>query len=73
AGADFDALSADQQETLLATGSRYVWAHPAVEEARATLYDQVAAYRDGDAYVTWRLRSAVTDMMHALNVVGRLE
>ncbi|MFO8233245.1 MAG: class II D-tagatose-bisphosphate aldolase, non-catalytic subunit [Longimonas sp.] len=73
AGADFDALSADQQETLLATGSRYVWAHPAVEEARASLYDQVAAYRDGDAYVTWRLRSAVTDMMHALNVVGRLE
>ena len=67
----FQDLSAEQRETLLATGSRYVWAHPAVEAARETLYEQVAAYRDADAYVVWRLRSAVMGMLHALNLVGR--
>lgn len=69
--APFHKLSAEKRDTLLATGSRYVWAHPAVEEARSALYEQVSAYRNADAYVVWRLRSAVMEMLHALNLVGR--
>lgn len=67
----FGDLDSEQQETLLKTGSRYVWADSSVQEARQHLYTQVAAYRDAEAYVHWRLRTAVLDMMHAFNLVGR--
>lgn len=67
----FEALDATTQATLLKTGSRYVWTHPSVEAARATLYEQVGRYRDADAFVVWRQRRAVMDMLHALNLVGQ--
>ena len=67
----FDTLDDETQRTLLKTGSRYVWAHPEVQAARMRLYDQVSRYRDADAYVVWRLRSAVTHMLHLLNLVGK--
>ena len=69
----FDALDAETQDTLLETGSRYVWADSEVEAARKELYDQVDRYRNADAYVVWRLRSAVTQMLHVLNLVGRAD
>ncbi len=69
----FDALDEATQNRLLETGSRYVWADPEVEAARTELYDQVARYRDADAYVVWRLRSAVEEMLHLLNLVGRAD
>lgn len=69
----FDALDDETQNRLLETGSRYVWADPEVEAARTELYDQVARYRDADAYVVWRLRSAVEQMLHMLNLVGRAD
>ena len=69
--ASFSDLPASTQQMLLSTGSRYVWAHPDVQAARSDLYAQVADYRDADAYVQWRLRTAVLEMLHAFNLVGR--
>jgi len=66
----FDDLPEDRQRWLVDTGSRYVWAHPDVQSARARLYDNVASYRDADAFVQWRLRTAILHYMHAFNLVG---
>lgn len=69
--APFEALPTATQRMLLSTGSRYVWTDPDVQAARSELFDQVADYRDADAYVQWRLRTAVLEMLHAFNLVGR--
>jgi tagatose-1,6-bisphosphate aldolase non-catalytic subunit AgaZ/GatZ len=66
----FEDLPDDRQRWLLNTGSRYVWSHPEVQSARARLYKNVAAYRDADAYVQWRLKTAILHYMHAFNLVG---
>jgi len=68
-GCAFDELADDRQEWLVSTGSRYVWTTPAVEDAREALYDHVAPYRDPEAYVQWRLQTAILHYMHAFNLV----
>jgi D-tagatose-1,6-bisphosphate aldolase subunit GatZ/KbaZ len=68
-GRAFEALPDDRQAWLVATGSRYVWTNPAVEAARESLYDHVASYRDPQAYVQWRLKTAILHYMHAFNLV----
>jgi len=69
AGQSFDALPPKRQQWLVNTGSRYVWTHPAVASARTRLYDHVASYRDADAFVQWRLKTAILEYMHAFNLV----
>ncbi|WP_022835156.1 class II D-tagatose-bisphosphate aldolase non-catalytic subunit [Salisaeta longa] len=66
----FDALPASTQAWLVRTGSRYVWSTAAVQEARRALYDRVQPYRNGPAYVHWRLRTALLRYLHAFNLVG---
>lgn len=70
AGRAFSALPEERQRWLVDTGSRYVWTAPAVEQARATLYENVSGYRDPEAYVQWKLKTAVLRYLHALNLVG---
>lgn len=72
-GADFSDLPDERQRWLVNTGSRYVWTRPAVKEARAALYEHVAPYRDADAYVEWRLTTAILRYMHAFNLVGLVD
>ncbi|PSQ79614.1 MAG: tagatose-bisphosphate aldolase [Bacteroidetes bacterium QH_6_63_17] len=69
-GRSFDDLPEDRQRWLVNTGSRYVWADSDVQEARARLYEHVAPYRDAEAYVLWRLKTAILHYMHAFNLVG---
>jgi tagatose-1,6-bisphosphate aldolase non-catalytic subunit AgaZ/GatZ len=69
AGRSFDALSPKRQRWLVNTGSRYVWTDPAVASARETLYNHVAPYRDADAFVQWRLKTAILEYMHAFNLI----
>ena len=69
----FEDLPEDRQRWLVDTGSRYVWAHPDVQSARARLYENVAPYRDADAFVQWRLQTAILHYMHAFNLVGLTE
>ena len=69
-GLDFDALAPERQRWLVDTGSRYVWTHPKVEAARARLYDNVAPYRDADAFVHWRVREGILRYIHAFNLAG---
>ena len=69
-GTPFEELPEERQRWLVDTGSRYVWTAPAVEAARTTLYENVSAYRDAEAYVQWRLRTAIHRYFHAFNLVG---
>ena len=69
AGASFEALPASRQDWLVRTGSRYVWSHPAVVEARQRLYDNVRAYRNPEAFVQWHLRHAMLRYFHAFNLI----
>ncbi len=69
-GAAFDELDADRQQWLLRTGSRYIWTEPNVLAARRQLYDNVHGYRDADAYVVWRIQSAILKYYHAFNLMG---
>ena len=66
----FDALTDERQRWLVRTGSRYVWTRPEVEAARTRLYETVSAYRDAEAYVHWRVRTAILSYLHAFNLVG---
>jgi tagatose-1,6-bisphosphate aldolase non-catalytic subunit AgaZ/GatZ len=68
-GQPFEALPEERQRWLVDTGSRYVWADSAVKAARERLYDHVAPYRDADAYVQWRLKTAILHYMHAFNLI----
>ena len=64
-----DDLFQDYQEWLVETGSRYVWTHPDVEAAREALYANVAPFRDAEAFVTWRVKTAILRYYHALNLI----
>ena len=65
----FEDLPEERQRWLIDTGSRYVWKTPAVEAARTALYEHVAPYRDADAYVQWRVKTAILEYMHAFNLI----
>jgi D-tagatose-1,6-bisphosphate aldolase subunit GatZ/KbaZ len=69
-GRSFDDLPDERRRWLVDTGSRYVWTHPDVQAARARLYEHVAPYRDAEAFVQWRLKTAILHYMHAFNLVG---
>lgn len=69
-GTAFPDLPSERQRWLINTGSRYVWTNPEVQAARAALYEHVAPYRDAEAYVLWRLKTAILRYMHAFNLVG---
>ncbi len=64
----FDELAPERQEWLVETGSRYVWTDPAVETARETLYANVAPFRGAEAFVTWRVKTAILRYFHAFNL-----
>lgn len=69
-GQEFDDLSPGRQEWLIRTGSRYVWTAPTVIDARRRLYRNLENVRDCDAFVRWRIRTAVLKYYHAFNLVG---
>ncbi len=69
-GTAFAELPDERQRWLVDTGSRYVWTAPAVRQARGALYENVSAYRDPDAYVQWRLQTAIHRYLHVFNLVG---
>jgi len=68
----FGALPPDRQHWLVATGSRYVWSDPSIQEARARLYENVSPYRDARAYVEWRIETEITRYLHAFHLIGFL-
>lgn len=66
----FEALSPERQRWLVATGSRYVWTHPAVQAARRQLYAMLAPWIDAQAYVRDRLKAYLQKYFHAFNLIG---
>lgn len=69
-GRRFGALPHDRQRWLLQTGSRYVWTHPEVQEARLNLYHRLSEICEPAAYVGWRLQTAILKYYHAFNQIG---
>ena len=68
-GRHFASLSAPRQQWLVRTGSRYVWTDERVREARSRLYHNLRGLRDGDAFVRWRIRTAIMKYYHAFNLI----
>ena len=69
-GMAFADLKEERQQWLLRTGSRYIWTAPPVQEARRRLYDNLEGYRDADAYVIWRIKTAILKYFHAFGLIG---
>lgn len=69
-GGPFEALAPERQRWLVATGSRYVWTHPAVLKARQALYEVLAPWFDADACVIARLKARLMDYFRAFNLIG---
>lgn len=69
-GRSFHDLPSDRQRWLVDTGSRYVWSRAEVHTARTRLFENVAPYRNGEAYVHWRLKNAILRYMHAFNLIN---
>ncbi len=72
-GKAFDDLSVERQDWLIRTGSRYIWRHPDVIEARTRLYKALAPYRDGKAFVRWRIKTAILAYYHRFNLLASTE
>lgn len=68
-GVEFSDLREDRREWLVRTGCRYIWAEPNVLEAREVLYDNLADYRDADAFVVWRIKQSILKYYHAFNLI----
>ena len=68
-GRPFEALDPERQRWLVATGSRYVWTHPAVLQARRELYEALAPWLDADAFVRERIKARLMDYFRAFNLI----
>jgi tagatose-1,6-bisphosphate aldolase non-catalytic subunit AgaZ/GatZ len=69
-GTPFEELEEERRRWLVRTGSRYVWTDARVETARQTLYENLAPYCDPEAFVLWRIKTAVMKYFHAFNLIG---
>lgn len=69
-GRPFEALPPERQQWLVATGSRYVWTHPTVRQARHQLYQVLAPWLDADAFVRARIKTRLMDYFRAFNLIG---
>jgi D-tagatose-1,6-bisphosphate aldolase subunit GatZ/KbaZ len=67
---DFYDLNLERREWLMRTCSRYIWTEAAVQEARDQLYRNLAPYRDADAYVIWKIKTAIMKYYHAFNLIN---
>lgn len=72
-GLGFDQLTAERQEWLLQTGARYVWATPAVCEARRRLYENLSQIMpDPHAFVIDRIAACMQRYVNAFNLSDSL-
>lgn len=72
-GLGFDQLTAERQDWLLQTGARYVWATPAVCEARWRLYENLSQIMpDPHAFVIDRIAACMQRYVNAFNLSDSL-
>jgi tagatose-1,6-bisphosphate aldolase non-catalytic subunit AgaZ/GatZ len=62
-------LEHERREWLMRTCSRYIWTEPGVLEARKRLYINLAPYRDADAYVILKIKTAILKYYHSFNLL----
>lgn len=68
---DFYSLDPARQEWLVKTGCRYIWAHPAVEEARAALSANLApAGIDAEEVVLSGIENSMDKYFRSFNLVN---
>jgi len=63
-------LAPERRGWIVRTCARYVWTDPEVEAARARLYANLEGTRDADAFVLWRIETAILKYVHAFHLVG---
>jgi tagatose 1,6-diphosphate aldolase len=69
-GRALDDLAPERRGWIVRTCARYVWTDPEVRDARARLTRNLRGTRDADAYVQFRIRSAIERYIHRFNLVG---
>ena len=69
-GRGLDALAPERRAWIVRTCARYVWTDPAVEAARARLYRNLEGTRDADAFVLFKIETAILKYAHAFHLVG---
>ena len=69
-GQTFDQLDEERQQWLLRTGCRYIWTDSRVRAARARLYQNLSDVGDPEAFVLWRIKTAIMKYFHAFNLTG---
>lgn len=70
AGAPLAALAPERRDWIVRTCARYVWTDAAVVDARARLYKNLAGTCDADAFVLFRIETAILRYMHRFRLVG---
>src|SRR5690606_25593507 len=69
-GTDLLDLTEERKSWIVRTCCRYIWTSPEVVEARETLYNNLRPYRDADAYVIDRIKTAIMKYYHAFNLIN---
>lgn len=69
-GTDLLELTDDRRAWIVRTCCRYIWTAPEVVEARTNLYRNLAPYRDADAFVIGRIKTAIMKYYHAFNLIN---
>ena len=64
------ALAPERRGWIVRTCARYVWTDPEVETARARLYQNLDGTRDADAFVLFKIETAILKYVHAFRLVG---
>lgn len=62
-------LKHERREWLMRTCCRYIWTGPGVLEARKRLYTNLGPYRDADAYVIVKIKTAILKYYHSFNLL----
>ncbi|MEM9664620.1 MAG: class II D-tagatose-bisphosphate aldolase, non-catalytic subunit [Bacteroidota bacterium] len=69
-GLAWDEVAAPRRRWMLRTCSRYIWTDPAVQAARARLYEHLRDQAAPEAYVVWRVQTAIERYLHRFNLIG---
>lgn len=69
-GTDLLDLSDERRAWIVRTCCRYIWTAPEVLQTRQTLYNNIAPYRDADAFVVDRIKYAIMKYYHAFNLIN---
>ncbi len=68
-GLELHQLKDERKAWIIRTCCRYIWTSPQVVSARQKLYENISPWRNGDAFVVHRIKTAIMKYYHAFNLI----